>query len=96
MRKFSSYGPLDPELHYYVDRKVLVNQAFTQLVGENPDRGGHYMTVWGTRQAGKSWIMQQVYRRLLSPSYAESRWTFIQWMTSIISLSRRFLANRSS
>jgi Cdc6-like AAA superfamily ATPase len=28
-------------------------------VGEDPTKGGHYITVWGPRQRGKSWIMQQ-------------------------------------
>ncbi|HHN93361.1 MAG TPA: hypothetical protein ENK17_01210, partial [Anaerolineae bacterium] len=60
MRKFCSYGPLDTELHYYVPRETLVNQALTQLVGEKPEKGGHYITVWAPRQAGKTWVMQQV------------------------------------
>ena len=64
MRKFCSYGPLDTELHYYVPRETLVNQALTQLVGEKPEKGGHYITVWAPRQTGKTWIMNQVERRI--------------------------------
>ena len=71
MRKFSSlplsgqaYGPVDTDLHYYVPREDLVEQAYTQLVGENPNKGGHYITVWAPRQRGKSWVMQQTLQRL--------------------------------
>jgi len=34
------------------------------LFGEDPDEGGHYITAWGPRQTGKTWIMQQVLFRL--------------------------------
>jgi hypothetical protein len=64
MRKFSSYGPVDTDLHYYVPRNALVEQGLTQLVGEAPDKGGHYITVWAPRQCGKTWIMIQILRRL--------------------------------
>ncbi len=49
MRRFSSYGPINPKLHYYVPRQALVDQAVTHLVGEVPDEGGHYITVWAPR-----------------------------------------------
>ncbi len=64
MRKFSSYGPVNTKLHYYVPRKELINSAYTQLVGEVTDEGGHYITVWAPRQAGKTWVMQHVLWRL--------------------------------
>lgn len=64
MRKFSSYGPVDTRLHYYAPRQALIERAYTQLVGEDPLAGGHYVTVWGPRQTGKTWIMQQVLWRL--------------------------------
>jgi predicted AAA+ superfamily ATPase len=38
----------------------LIEQALGQLLGENPDEGGHCITVWAPRQAGKTWVMQQV------------------------------------
>ncbi|MDM8536295.1 AAA-like domain-containing protein [Desulfobacterales bacterium HSG17] len=61
MRKFSSYGPIDKDLHYYVPRKELIDTANNQLLGKTPDKkGGHYITVWAPRQAGKSWVMQQI------------------------------------
>ena len=64
MRKFSSYGPVDIWQHYYAPRQALIERAYTQMVGEDPDRGCHYITVWGPRQTGKTWIMQQVLWRL--------------------------------
>jgi hypothetical protein len=60
MRRFSSYGPINPHLHYYAPRKELIAEAFTQLVGENPSEGGHYITVWAPRQTGKTWVMQEI------------------------------------
>jgi hypothetical protein len=64
MRTFSSYGPVDKELNYYVPRKELIDKGHLQLIGENPHKGGHYITVWAPRQAGKSWTMQQILWRL--------------------------------
>jgi hypothetical protein len=70
MRKFSSYGPVNTKLHYYVPRAALVDQALTELVGEVPDEGGHYITVWAPRQRGKTWIMGQVLQKLRNaPQY---------------------------
>ncbi|MCP4213269.1 MAG: AAA family ATPase [bacterium] len=64
MRRFSSYGPINPKLHYHTPREALIDQAYANLVGENPDEGGHYFTVWAPRQAGKTWVMQQVLHKL--------------------------------
>ncbi len=64
MRRFSSYGQIDTDLHYYAPRKELIEKAYTQLMGENPKKGGHYITVWAPRQTGKSWTMQQILFRL--------------------------------
>ncbi|MBM4459845.1 MAG: ATP-binding protein [Chloroflexi bacterium] len=64
MRKFSSYGPVDTRQHYYAPRQALIERAYIQMVGEDPELGGHYITVWGPRQTGKTWIMQQVLWRL--------------------------------
>ena len=60
MRKFSSYGPVDKDLHYYVPRQALVDFALHQLRGESPEEGGHYITVWAPRQRGKTWVMREV------------------------------------
>ena len=60
MRKFSSYGPIDTDLHYYAPRQALLTAAYQQLLGENPEKDGRYITVWGPRQTGKTWVMQQI------------------------------------
>ena len=64
MRRFSSYGPINTKLHYYAPREALIEWAHTQLVGADPDEGGHYITVWAPRQTGKTWLMQQILFRL--------------------------------
>lgn len=70
MRKFSSYGPPDNDLDYYAPRTALVEAALGHLLGDNPNKGGHYITVWAPRQTGKTWVMQQVLWRL-QKEYAE-------------------------
>jgi hypothetical protein len=60
MRKFSSYGPPNNKLHYYAPRKALLANVLTQLKSDEPDEGGHYITVWAPRQTGKTWIMREV------------------------------------
>jgi Cdc6-like AAA superfamily ATPase len=42
----------------------LIEQGYLNLMGENPVEGGHYFTVWAPRQAGKTWVMQQILHRL--------------------------------
>ena len=64
MRKFSSYGPVNTKLHYYAPRKALIKNAHARLAGEAMDEGGHYITVWAPRQTGKTWIMQQVVKKI--------------------------------
>jgi hypothetical protein len=63
MRTFSSYGPVDPELHFSVPRPELVDQCTEQLLG-HPQKGGHYFTIWASRQTGKTWLMRQVAARI--------------------------------
>ncbi len=65
MRHFFSYGMLNVNQHYYAPRAELIEQGIAHLRGEVPEEGGRYFTVWGPRQRGKSWIMEQVRRRLL-------------------------------
>jgi len=65
MRKYSSYGPVDKDLHFYVPRDAVIQKAYTHIVGENPEKGGHYITVWAPRQCGKTWAMNQVFYRLM-------------------------------
>ena len=59
MRRFSSYGPVDTDLHYYVPRQELVDRACAELLGDDPAKGGHYITVLAPRQRGKTWVMGQ-------------------------------------
>ncbi|KPA15183.1 ATPase domain protein, prokaryote domain protein [Candidatus Magnetomorum sp. HK-1] len=58
MRRFHSYGPVDSTQHYCVDRKKLVDHCVKQLVG-NIEKEGHYFTIWGARQTGKTWLYRQ-------------------------------------
>ena len=64
MRKFSSYGPIVNTSEFYAPREELIEKAYNNLVGENPQKGGHYFTVWAPRQSGKTWLMQQILHRL--------------------------------
>jgi len=64
MRQFFSYGPINPKHHYYVPRQKLINEVMQQLLGDDPEEGGHYITIWAPRQTGKSWLMEQVSHRL--------------------------------
>ncbi len=59
MRHFHSYGPVDCEEHFCVQRKELIDRCTTQLIG-NPEKGGHYFTIWAPRQTGKTWLMRRV------------------------------------
>ncbi len=65
MRRFWSYGPVDDRLHYYAPRKEIISGAYTRLTGEKPETGGHYITIWSPRQCGKTWLMIEIYQRLL-------------------------------
>ena len=65
MRRFSSYGPIDRDINYYVPREELLKTAHTYLTGENPEKGGHYITVWASRQTGKSRVLRDLYWDLL-------------------------------
>ncbi|MCP4149268.1 MAG: AAA family ATPase [bacterium] len=64
MRRFSSYGPINNKIHYHAPREALISDAYSQLVGDNPQEDDHYITVWAPRQTGKSWVMGQILHRL--------------------------------
>lgn len=64
MRTFSSYGPVDTDIHYYAPRKELLDFGHRQLIGRHPEKGGHYITVWAPRQTGKSWALREILFRL--------------------------------
>jgi predicted AAA+ superfamily ATPase len=58
MRQFHSYGPVDCESHFCVERAQIIEQCMHQLIG-HPEKGGHYFTIWAPRQNGKTWIIKQ-------------------------------------
>ena len=64
MRRFTSYGPVNEKRHYHVPRTELIDKAFNEVLGEVPIEEGHYITVWAPRQAGKTWILQNVLWRI--------------------------------
>ncbi len=59
MRYFHSYGPIDVQEHFCVQRKTLITQGVEQLIGK-PEKGGHYFTIWAPRQTGKTWLMREL------------------------------------
>ncbi len=63
MRRFHSYGPVDSQEHFCIERKGLIEQCKRQLIGK-PDKGGHYFTIWAPRQTGKTWLMRQVKQQI--------------------------------
>ncbi len=64
MREFTSYGSPDRDIHYHAPREKLIENAYRQLIGNNPEKGGHYITVWAPRQTGKSWAMLEVIKKI--------------------------------
>ena len=70
-RKFCYFGPVEPVFHYAVDRSVLIENCYRQLIGQTQGstegvmiEKGHYYTVWAPRQSGKTWVMRQVQQRI--------------------------------
>jgi hypothetical protein len=63
MRRFHSYGPVDCDEHFCVPRMDMIDRCAAQLVG-NPEKGGHFFTIWSPRQCGKTWLMRQAADRI--------------------------------
>lgn len=63
MKRFTSYGPPDPETEFMIQRPALVQQVINQLLGE-PKKGGHYFTIFAPRQVGKTTTLRQVVQAL--------------------------------
>ncbi len=59
MREFCSYGPVDCQEHFCVQRQKLIAQGVKQLLGHRK-KGGHYFTIWAPRQTGKTWLMRRI------------------------------------
>jgi hypothetical protein len=64
MRHFCSYGPVDCQDHFCVQRQALIARGVEQLIGK-PEKGGHYFTIWAPRQTGKTWLMRQIKQKIL-------------------------------
>ncbi len=88
MRKFSSYGPVDRELHYYVPRQKLIDEATQHLKGDDPNKGGHYITVWAPRQTGKTWIMREVVLTLQQQSQFDVVILPLQHLSNVTDVNR--------
>jgi hypothetical protein len=69
MRHFSSYGPVDCQDNFCIQRLALIAQGVEQLIGR-PEKGGHYFTIWAPRQTGKTWLMRQL-EQAISQQYPE-------------------------
>ncbi|TGO03442.1 hypothetical protein PN36_06345 [Candidatus Thiomargarita nelsonii] len=69
MRHFCSYGPVDCQDHFCVQRQALIAQGVEQLIGI-PEKGGHYFTIWAPRQTGKTWLMRRL-KQEISQQYPE-------------------------
>jgi AAA-like domain len=67
MRRFHSYGPVNARSHFSVPRTDLVNHCLNSLIGsDSGNEGGHYFTIWAPRQTGKTWLTQEVKKRIES------------------------------
>jgi len=64
MRHFHSHGPVEPEAHFFVPRRELVETCTEQLIGRPGESGGHYFTIWAPRQTGKTWLMREARRQI--------------------------------
>ncbi len=61
-RIFSSYGTVIPSNHYFAPRLELIEKGKNLLIGD--DKGGHYITVWASRQSGKSTTLINVFSEI--------------------------------
>jgi hypothetical protein len=50
MGTFSSYGPVDKDLHFFVPRTDHVQAIQNRLVGAPPEKSGQTITVWAPCQ----------------------------------------------
>ncbi len=82
-RYFSSYGPIDKKVNYFVPRTGLMTKAANLLKGDNPNEGGHYITVWAPRQTGKSSLLRDIYWDLLKDEQYLAAYITIQSLKGI-------------
>ncbi|HIE02168.1 MAG TPA: hypothetical protein EYP59_18095 [Thiotrichaceae bacterium] len=88
MRKFSSYGPPNTKIHYYAPREALCASVLRQLKGDDPDDGGHYITVWAPRQTGKTSIMQDVFLTLQEDTAFDVVMLSLQYLDNVTDVNR--------
>ena len=62
MKRFHSYGPIEPDEHFHVPRRELLEKFHAQLLGT--EKKGHYFTVWAPRQTGKSTLVRRVMEKI--------------------------------
>jgi hypothetical protein len=70
MRHFCSYGPVNCNAHFCVQRQALIATGVQQLIGQPEEKSGHYFTIWAPRQTGKTWLMRQI-EQAISQQYPE-------------------------
>ena len=51
-------------MEFCLPRTELLELAYRRLTGDDPDKTGHYITVWAPRQAGKSWLLARAMWRI--------------------------------
>jgi len=64
MKHFCSYGPVDCEAHFCVQRQTLIATGVKQLIGRPEEKVGHYFTIWAPRQTGKTWLMRRMQQEI--------------------------------
>ncbi len=70
-RRFTSYAAINKNVHYYAPRKALIDYVYQTLLGDDPSQIGHYVTVWGPRQSGKTWVMREILTRFAANNQYE-------------------------
>jgi hypothetical protein len=58
------------------------------LKGDEPDEGGHYVTIWAPRQTGKSWIMQEVSLILQQDTQFDVVMMSLQYISHVTEVNR--------
>ncbi|NJL25421.1 MAG: hypothetical protein HC902_09760 [Calothrix sp. SM1_5_4] len=61
---------MDCEQHFCVQRKELVQKCLNYLTGDS-EKEGHYFTIWGARQTGKTWLVRKI-GKLIKAIYGET------------------------
>ena len=57
-------------------------------MGDDPTKGGHYITVWAPRQTGKTWIMREVFFKLQQDSQFDVVILSLQFLYEVTDVNR--------